>query len=65
MTHPRTYIEQGVVFGLWCSVESGLAASDCKNLAGYEMLHWAFDLDTLLMIGSTGGLLWNKLLTLN
>ena len=61
----NTYIEQGVVNGLWCRVESGLTASDCKSLAGHEILHWAFNLDTLLMIGSTGGLLRNKLLTLN
>jgi len=54
-----------VVIGLWCRVESGLTASDCKNLAGHEMLRWAFNLDTLLMIGSTGGMSWNKLLTLN
>ena len=53
----NTYIEQGVLIGLWCRVEGGLTASDCKNLAGLQMLHWAFNLDTLRMIGLAGGLL--------
>lgn len=53
----NTYIKHGVVIGLWCRVEGGLRASDCKSLAGLQMLHWPFNLDTLLMIGLIGGLL--------
>lgn len=53
----NTYIEQGVKIRLWYRVERGLTASDCKSLVGHQILHWAFNLDTLHLIGSTGGLL--------